>query len=40
MGKQTNFIDTKAILCFINGCCINEIIIFAIDLMVGFIFNK
>jgi len=40
MGKQRHFIDTKALLCFAKGWCMNEIIIFVIDLMVGFIFNK
>lgn len=40
LGKQMHFIDTKAFLCFIKRCCLNEIIIFVIDLMVGFIFNK
>ncbi len=40
MGKQEYFYWTKAILCSISLSLLNLIIIFAHDLMVGFIFNK
>ncbi len=40
MKKRGNLWPTKSFLCFVYILGKNHLIIFAIDLMVGFIFNK